>query len=198
ALLALLLDLVERLSEALERVLVGGLGAAARGSLHRQIGALAHGVDHTRFLGGVLDPGPIVFGVHRELGGADLGGGIGIGLERIADHPRHLVLPLFGRAGGDKDVGRIALAPFRLGLRRLRLGEREADLVAVGRGGIGAPIAVLAEQGGLRVARRRRCGRGRFGRRGGGVLRLGGGGGGFRGGGGGGVCRGVVAGGVVV
>src|SRR6516225_11919397 len=33
ALLALLLDLVERLGEALERILVGRLGAAARGSL---------------------------------------------------------------------------------------------------------------------------------------------------------------------
>src|SRR5215471_17949670 len=74
ALLALLLDLVERLGEALERILVGRLGEAARGSLHRQVGALAHGVDHARFLGDVLDPGPIVLGVHRELGGADLGG----------------------------------------------------------------------------------------------------------------------------
>src|SRR5262249_5611875 len=36
ALFALLLDLVERLGEALERILVGRLGAAARGSLHRQ------------------------------------------------------------------------------------------------------------------------------------------------------------------
>src|SRR5262249_11998634 len=102
------------------------------------------------------------------------GGGIRIGLERIADDDRHLVLHFFGRAGGDEDVGRIALAPFRLGLRRLRLGEREADLVAAGRGGIRAPVAVLAEQGGLRIAccRRRRCGRGRFGRRGGWFRRL--------------------------
>src|SRR5215831_3683431 len=60
ALLALLLDLVERLSEAFERVLVGRLGAAARSSLHRQVGALAHGVDHARLLGDVLDPGPVV------------------------------------------------------------------------------------------------------------------------------------------
>src|SRR5262249_10955317 len=177
ALLALLLDLVERLGEALERILVGRLGAAARSSLHRQVGALAHGVDHARFLADVLDPGAIVSGVHRELGGADLGGGIGIGLERIADDDRHLVLHLVGGAGGDEDVGRIALAPFRLGLRRLRLGEREADLVAAGRGGIRAPVPVLAEQGGLRIARgcrRRRRGRGRFGRRGGWFLRRGG------------------------
>src|SRR5262249_38073880 len=153
------------------------LGEAARGSLHRQIGALAHGVDHARFLGDVLDPGPIVLGVHRELGGADLGGGIRIGLERIADDDRHLVLHLVGGAGGHEDVGGIALAPFRLGLRRLRLGERKADLVAAGRGGIRAPVAVLAEQGGLRIARgcrRRRRGRGRFGRRRGGFLRRGG------------------------
>src|SRR5262249_29142307 len=106
---------------------------------------------------------------------ADLGGGVRIGLERIADDHRHLVLHLLGGTGGDENVGGIALAPFRLGLRRLRLGERKADLVAAGRGGIGAPIAVVAEQGGLRVARggrRRRCGRGWFGRSGGRFLRL--------------------------
>src|SRR5262249_2045947 len=56
-LLALLLDLVERLGEALERVLVGRGGAATGGALHRHVGALAHGVDHTRLLGHVLDPG---------------------------------------------------------------------------------------------------------------------------------------------
>src|SRR5258708_20765691 len=81
-LLALLLDLIERLGEALERILVGRLGAAARSSLHRQVGALAHGVNHARFLADVLDPGAIALGVHRELGGADLGGGIPIVLER--------------------------------------------------------------------------------------------------------------------
>src|SRR5262249_27952615 len=149
-------DLVERLSEALERVLVGRLGAAARGSLYRQVGALAHGIDHARLLGNVLDPGPVVVGVHRELGGADLGGGVRIGLERIADDDGHLVLHLLGGTGGHEDVGRIALAPLWLGLGGLRLGEREADLCAAGRGGIRAPIAVLAEQGGLRNARRYR------------------------------------------
>ena len=82
---ALLLDLVERLCEPLERILVGRRRAAAGGALHRQIGALAHGVDHARLLGDVLDPGAVVLRVHRELGGADLGGRIGAGLERIAD-----------------------------------------------------------------------------------------------------------------
>src|SRR5258708_25246904 len=115
ALLALLLDLVERLGEALERILVGRLGAAARSSLHRQIGALAHGVDHARFLAGVLDPGAIALGVHGELGGADLGGGNRIGLERVADNDRHLVLHLVGGAGGHADRGRVALS--RLPLR---------------------------------------------------------------------------------
>src|SRR5207249_8716353 len=112
---------------------------------------------------------------HGELGGADLGGGIRTGLERITDDDRYLVLHLVGGASGHEDVGRIALARFRLGLRRLRFGEREADLVATGRGGIRAPVPVLAEQGGLRIARgcrRRRRGRGRFGRRRGGLLRL--------------------------
>src|SRR2546429_9737497 len=89
-LLALLLDLVERLGAALERILVGRLGAATRSSLHRQVGTLAHGVDHARFLGDVLDPGAIVLGVHGELGGADLGGGIRTGLERITDDDRYL------------------------------------------------------------------------------------------------------------
>src|SRR5258708_24297303 len=112
ALLALLLDLVERLGEALERILVGRLGAAARSSLHSQIGALAHGVDHARFLAGVLDPGAIALGVHGELGGADLGGGSRICPERVADNHRHLVLHLVGGAGGDTEVGSSALARF--------------------------------------------------------------------------------------
>src|SRR6266567_227451 len=99
ALFALLLDLVERLSEA----------------LHRQVGALAHGIDHARLLGNVLDPGPVVLGVHPELGGADLGGGVRIGLERIADDDRHLVLHLLGGTGGDEHVGRMPHAPLRSG-----------------------------------------------------------------------------------
>src|SRR5262249_61588499 len=154
-------------------ILVGRLGAAARGSLHHQVGALAHGVDHARFLGGVLDPGPVVLGVHRELGAADLGGGIRIGLERIADDDRHLVFHLIGGTGRDEDVGRVALAPFRLRLRRLRLGGREADLVAAGRGGVRAPIAGFGREGGVRIAPggpRRRRGGGRVCLRGGGGL----------------------------
>src|SRR5262245_59350152 len=119
ALLALLLDLVERLGQALERILVGRRGAAAGGALHGQVGALAHGIDHARLLGDVLDPGAVVLRVHRELGAADLGGGVRAGLERVADDDRHLVLHAFGGAGGDEEIGRIALASLRFGLGRL-------------------------------------------------------------------------------
>src|SRR4029453_15808941 len=87
---ALLLNLVERLREALERNLVGRRGAAAGGAAHSQVGGLAHGVDHARLLGDVLDPGAVVERVHRELGAADLGGGVRRGLERIADDNRNL------------------------------------------------------------------------------------------------------------
>src|SRR3954469_23331367 len=170
-LLALLLDLLERLRKPLERILIRRRGAAPRRPLHRQVGALAHGIDHTRLLGDVLDPGAIVLRVHRELDGADLGGGIGAGLERIADDDRHFVFHVFGRTGRDEDVGRIALASNRLDLRRLRLGKREADLAAAGRGGIGAPIAVLAQQGGLSGSGRRRRGGGGFRRLGSGRVR---------------------------
>src|SRR6476620_11873211 len=98
-LLALLLDLLERLRESLERILIGRRSAATRRALHRQVGAFAHGIDHTRLLGDVLDPGTIVLRVHRELDGADLGGGVGAGLERIADDDRHFVFYVFGRTG---------------------------------------------------------------------------------------------------
>src|SRR5438132_577325 len=79
ALLAFLLDFVEGLGEALERILVGRGRAAARGALHRQVGALAHGIDHGRLLGDVLDPGAVVLRVHRELFSTDLGGVGGCG-----------------------------------------------------------------------------------------------------------------------
>src|SRR5258707_7020597 len=145
ALLAFLVDFVEGLGEALERILVGRGRAAARGALHRQVGALAHGIDHGRLLGDVLDPGAVVLRVHRELFSTDLGGGVRAGLERIAYDDRHLVLHVLGRAGGDEHIGRIELAAGRLWLSYLRSCEREADPVAAGRGDIGAPIAVLTE-----------------------------------------------------
>src|SRR5262249_45031217 len=136
ALLALLLDLVERLGEALERVLVGRGGAATGGALHRPVGALAHGVDHARLLGDVLDPGAVVLRVHRELGGADLGGGVGAGLERIADDHRNLVLHVLRRPGGDEDVGGVALAAGGVWLSPLlRWGRRTPPLRAAARRG---------------------------------------------------------------
>src|SRR5258708_14345966 len=147
ALLAFMLDFVEGMGEALERILVGRGRAAARGALHRQVGALAHGIDHGRLLGDVLDPGAVVLRVHRELFSTDLGGGVRAGLERIADDDRHLVLHVLGRAGGDENIGRIALAAGRLGLGRLRLGAPEADLVSAGRGDKGAPMASLTGYG---------------------------------------------------
>ena len=55
---------------------------------------------------------------------------------------RHLV----GRPRGNEHVGRIARPVRRGGFRGRRLGDREADLLAAGRSGIGAPVAILAEQ----------------------------------------------------
>ena len=69
---ALPLRSVECLREALERILVGRLHAAARGAFDREVGTLAHGLDYARFVGGILYPGAAILGVHRELGGADL------------------------------------------------------------------------------------------------------------------------------
>src|SRR4029077_17341302 len=83
----------------------GRLRATLRGSFHRQVGAFAHGIDHASLLGDVLDPGAVVLGVHRELGGADLGGGVRIRFERISDDDRYLVLYLLGGTGG-KEKGR--------------------------------------------------------------------------------------------
>src|SRR5436305_14748564 len=65
-LLALLGGTVERLAEPLERVTVGGLGAARRGALDHKLATLTHGIHHARLLGGIPDPGAVVLGVHRE------------------------------------------------------------------------------------------------------------------------------------
>src|SRR5580704_14336820 len=113
-LLAFLGGAVDRLAQALERILVGGFGAVAGDALDGQVAALAHGVDHAGFLGDVLDPGAVVERVHGELVGADLGGGVGAGLERIADDHRHLVAHVLGRPGGDEDIGLVALAAGRI------------------------------------------------------------------------------------
>src|ERR1700722_3013245 len=83
-------------------------------------------------------------------------------------------------------MGLVVLAAGLIGLRGLRLGDREAHLVAVRRRRIGAPIAVLAEQRGLRLAAAgggggRRDGRGGRRRLGGGLGRGGGGRGRLRG-----------------
>src|SRR5260221_7090552 len=87
-LLALLLDLIERLREPLERILVRRLRAAARGALDCDVGALAHGVDHARLLAHIFNPGAVVLSVHGELGGPDLGCGVGTGFEGVADDHR--------------------------------------------------------------------------------------------------------------
>ena len=92
-----------------------------------------HGVEHARLIGNVLDPGAVVLRVHRELDSPNLGGRIRAGLERIADDHRHLVPDVLGRTRRHEDVGLVALAPDRLGLGRLRLAEREADLGAARR-----------------------------------------------------------------
>src|SRR5262249_20853379 len=145
ALLALLLDLVERLREPLECILIGRLRAAAGRAFHRQVGALAHGIDHARFLGDILDPGTVVLRVHRELGGADLGGGVRTRSERIPYDDRYLVFYLVGGPGGNEQVRGTARTTRGLHCRGLRLGKREAELVAAGRGGIRAPVGVFAE-----------------------------------------------------
>src|SRR5262249_54449592 len=152
ALFALLLDLVERLREALERILIGRRRAAPRSALHGEIDALAHAVDHARLLADVFDPGAVVLSVHGEFCGPDLGRGVGTGFEGIADNDRHFIFHLLAGAGRDEQVGLTALAAGRFHFRRLRLGERKADLAAAGRGGIRAPIAVLPEERRLGIA----------------------------------------------
>src|SRR5258707_690122 len=68
---AFLAHLVQRLRQALERKHIAGGGAARRRALDGQVGTLAHGVDQTRLLGGILDPGAVGLG---GLGLAGVGG----------------------------------------------------------------------------------------------------------------------------
>src|SRR5687768_11575537 len=155
---ALLVDLFERLREPLERILVGRLGAAPRGTLYSEVAAFAHGVNHAGFLGYVLDPGAVVLRVHCKLAAADLGNCIGAGLERVAYDDRDLVLHVLGRTARYEQIGLIALSPRGLGLRQLRLSQCKSDLAATRGGGIRAPVTALTEQGRLRASGR--CGRG--------------------------------------
>src|ERR1700722_15563131 len=94
---AFLADLVERLGEPLERIGVGRRGAPRRLALDGHIRALAHGIDQTRLLGSVLDPGAVTLGVHVVARAAELDGRVGIRLEPVADDDRYLVLHLLGR-----------------------------------------------------------------------------------------------------
>src|SRR5258707_4183485 len=190
---AFLAHLVQRLRQALERKHIAGGGAARRRALDGQVGALAHGVDQTRLLGGILDPGAVGLGVHGVGGPAHFERRVRIALEAIADDERDLVLDLFGRTRRHEQKRGIARAAGRGRLRVRRLGEREAHLLAGRRRCIGAPVAEGAEQCRLHAAdggrgRRfgRRSGRRRFRFRLGGRPRRVWGGGGWGGGGGGG------------
>src|SRR5262245_58297508 len=83
---------VERLRNALERERVGGRGSLRGLGLDHGVAGLAHGLDQPRLFGGVLDPGAVVLGVHREAAAADGHGRFGVGLEGIAgDQNRNLV-----------------------------------------------------------------------------------------------------------
>src|SRR5258707_102555 len=109
----------------------------------------------------ILNPGAVVLSVHGELGGPDLGCGVGTGFEGVADDHRHLVFHLLAWPDRDEQVRLITLAPGGFHFRGLRLGEGKADLVATGQGGIGTPIAVLPKEGRLGIAGRgggRGCG----------------------------------------
>ena len=72
------------------------------------------------------------------------------GPERIADDDGDLVAHFFRRAGGNEDIGWVAIAAGGIGGGGFRLGEREAHLLALLRGGVGAPVAILPEQRRLR------------------------------------------------
>src|SRR3954463_13070761 len=98
-LLALLRGAVERLAQAFQRVAVGRLRPLRGRSLDDKVAALAHGIDHARFLGGVLDPGAVVLRVHGEFAAADLDRRIAVRFEAVADDDRNLVAHIFGRAG---------------------------------------------------------------------------------------------------
>src|SRR5215211_3151277 len=98
---ALLAGAVERLGKAFEGIAIGRLGAARRRAGHHQVGTLAHGLDHAGFLRGVLDPGPVILGVHGEFDAADLGARVAARLERVADDHRYLVADILARPGRD-------------------------------------------------------------------------------------------------
>ena len=87
---------------------------------------------------------------------------LGIRLEHVAgDQHGNFVADLLGRPRRDEQIDRVGggAAVRRDVDRGGRLGQREADLLAAGRRRIGAPVAVLAEQGRLRGRIGRRLGR---------------------------------------
>src|SRR4029079_9715656 len=115
-LLAFLLDSIERLGKAFERILIRRLRAAARSALHRQVGSLAHGIDELAFLADVLDPRAVILGVHGKFRRADLGRRIRGGFEWIADAHRDFVLYLVGPTRRAENVGGSAPAAARAGV----------------------------------------------------------------------------------
>src|SRR6185369_14734988 len=63
--LALFRNLVEGLRNTLERVCIGGLGAAARFAPDHQVGPFAHGIHHLGLFRRILNPSTVVLRVHR-------------------------------------------------------------------------------------------------------------------------------------
>src|SRR6516225_7162231 len=108
------------LGESHQRIGVGDLRPAARGSLHRQAAALAHGLDHRPVRIAVLGPGAVL--LQDREGEALLADGerdIAVGLQLIARDIAHLVAhPRLGCMGdGDEGVAAALEVP-RLLLRR--------------------------------------------------------------------------------
>src|SRR5690606_3230053 len=70
--------------DALQGIGIAGVGAAPRGSLYLHLPAGAHGLDHFRLGGLVLDPGRVVLRQHAEPLVVDAHGDFRSGLQRIA------------------------------------------------------------------------------------------------------------------
>src|SRR6185437_14481163 len=128
---ARLVDLVQRVGEAGERIGVPGHRAALGGSGDDERLARLHQVDEADLVGALPDPGgavaAVVLGEELELVAADLGGGGAAVLVLVARVHLRLRLGLAAGPVGDQEIDRIALDLARIALARL--GHGVAGLV---------------------------------------------------------------------
>src|SRR5690606_14816427 len=89
--LAILRNPVQGLRQSLEGKHVRSLRPPRRHALDGGFRTLAHSVDQTILIGGVLDPDAVALGVHRVARTADLDRSFRARLERIAHCDRYFV-----------------------------------------------------------------------------------------------------------